>query len=275
LKKSIHRSLGKVLNRLDGKGTHRQNGLSRVEITRLELALPRLGPSFDGYRIVQFSDLHMGTWLNRSRLASVIEMVNQEEPDLVAITGDFVTSDPDRYMEDLVEPLSGLQTRDGAVAVLGNHDHWTDPRAIRQALRRSEITDLSNEVCTLQRGEEFLHIAGVDDFLEDLDRLDLVLGKLPGSGPAILLAHEPDYADESAASGRFGLQISGHTHGGQIVLPLIGPPVLPPRGRKYPAGFYLVKGMKLYTNRGIGTTAIELRLNCPPEITVLTLRADR
>jgi hypothetical protein len=125
---------------------------------------------------------------------------------------------------------------------------------------------------TIQRGLDSLHIAGVDDILEDLADLDSVLDQLPHEGAAILLAHEPDFAKKSAASGRFDLQLSGHTQGGQVVLPLVGPPILPPLGRKYPKGFYQVKDMLLYTNRGVGTASLRLRINCPPEIAILTLQ---
>ncbi|OQY86641.1 MAG: serine/threonine protein phosphatase, partial [Anaerolineae bacterium UTCFX3] len=88
---------------------------------------------------------------------------------------------------------------------------------------------------------------------------------------AILLAHEPDFADVSAATGRFGLQISGHTHGGQVDIPLIGPPILPEMGKKYPSGLYNVNGMLLYTNRGVGVTTVNARFNCRPEITIYIL----
>jgi predicted MPP superfamily phosphohydrolase len=199
-------------------------------------------------------------------------MINREEPDLVAITGDFVTYDPDEFEEDLVGALQKLEPRDSSVAILGNHDHWTDPVLIRRILHQSNVIDLSNRVLTLRRGEDSLHIAGVDDTMEKLDDLDFVLEQTPEEGAAILLAHEPDFARKSASSGRFDLQLSGHSHGGQIVLPLVGPPVLPPLGRKYPKGFYKIKDMHLYTNRGIGTTSIRLRINCPPEIAVLALQ---
>jgi predicted MPP superfamily phosphohydrolase len=248
------------------------NGLGQIEITRVNLSLPRLGAAFHDYKLVQISDLHIGTWLNRSRLEGVVEMINREEPDLVAITGDFVTYDPDEFEEDLVAALQKLEPRDSSVAILGNHDHWTDPVLIRRILHQSNVIDLSNRVLTLRRGEDSLHIAGVDDTMEKLDDLDFVLEQIPEEGAAILLAHEPDFARKSASSGRFDLQLSGHSHGGQIVLPLVGPPVLPPLGRKYPKGFYKIKDMHLYTNRGIGTTSIRLRINCPPEIAVLALQ---
>jgi predicted MPP superfamily phosphohydrolase len=112
----------------------------------------------------------------------------------------------------------------------------------------------------------------VDDILVKQDRLDVVLAKLPDSGPAILLAHEPDYADTSAETGRFGLQLSGHSHGGQIVVPFFGPVLTPYLGVKYYSGLYKVRDMWQYTNRGVGVIGFGVRFNCRPEITVFTLR---
>ena len=145
---------------------------------------------------------------------------------------------------------------------------------VRRALKASGVRDLSNRFITLERQGAQLHIAGVDDIIEHLDRLDLVLNSLPEEGSAILLAHEPDYANTSAASGRFDLQLSGHSHGGQVVLPLIGAPILPRLGRLYPSGLYQVRGMYQYTNRGLGMTGFNLRLNSHPEVTVFTLESS-
>jgi predicted MPP superfamily phosphohydrolase len=128
-------------------------------------------------------------------------------------------------------------------------------------------------VHTLERGGSLLHIAGVDDVWERQDRLDLVLDRLPAEGGAILLAHEPDFADTSAATGRFDLQISGHSHGGQVIAPFAGPLRLPHLGRKYPLGLYRVGDMLQYTNRGVGMVYPYVRFNCRPEITLFTLRA--
>lgn len=246
----------------------------QIDVSRHHLHLPRLSEPFEGYRIVQISDIHFGTWMNQERLRGIVEMVNAQLPDLIAITGDFVTFDADRFKEYLISSLNQLQPKDAAVAVLGNHDHWTDPDIVREVLWETAIIDLSNNVYSLSRDGASLHIAGVDCTLEGLDRLHHVLDKIPQDSAAILLAHEPDFADISAKSGRFDLQISGHSHGGQINLPLIGAPLLPPHGRKYPSGLYRINGMYHYTNRGVGTASMQLRFNCPPEITVFTLRTN-
>jgi predicted MPP superfamily phosphohydrolase len=242
-------------------------------VTELALTLPRLPSAFHGYRIVQISDIHIGTWMNRRRLAKVIDTVNQLNPDLVVITGDFVYYDKEENAEELISPLSGIDAKDGTLAILGNHDYWANPGMVREIIKASGILDLSNAVQTFERGNTLFHIAGVDDYWERKDRLDLVLDALPREGAAILLAHEPDYADFSANTKRFDLQLSGHSHGGQVILPFLGPPILPLYGRKYPMGLYQVRNMLQYTNRGIGVIPPAIRFNCRPEITALTIQS--
>jgi predicted MPP superfamily phosphohydrolase len=250
-----------------------------LDVTSAHVELPQLAREFDGYRVVQISDIHADGSTMPSHLNEALRLVNSQAPDLCAITGDFVTSEtlskgsPKVALQWLTGWLRELDPRDGVVAVLGNHDHWVDAALVRRALKESCVIDLSNDALLLRRGEASLHIAGVDDVLEQKNRLDLVMERMKKPGAAILLAHEPDFADESAATGCFDLQISGHSHGGQVKIPIFGPPILPPLGRDYPAGFYQVKGMLLYTNRGLGMLPPRVRLNCRPEITVLTLRA--
>lgn len=244
-----------------------------LEITSHSLILPRLHPAFDNYRIIQISDIHLETWMTPKRLAEVIKTTNMLRGDLIAITGDFVTDLYHRTPTDLIENLSKLKAPDGVFAVLGNHDYWTNIKTIRQVLELSGITELSNAVHTLERDGVSLHIAGVDDYWENKARLRDVLDQLPDEGAAILLAHEPDFAVISAQSRRFDLQLSGHTHGGQVILPGIGPLVLPMYGRKFPKGLYQVEDMLLYTNRGLGTARPQLRFNCRPEISMITLHA--
>jgi predicted MPP superfamily phosphohydrolase len=235
--------------------------------------LPRLPAEFDGYRIVQVSDIHIGDWMNADRLVQVVHQVNAQSADLIAITGDFISRRPGAHAHDLACGLSRLEARDRVVAVLGNHDHRGNAGIVREILRASGVRELANAVYTQQRGTALLHIAGVDDILLGRDRLDEVLAALPGESAAILLAHEPDFADVSSATGRFDLQISGHTHGGQIAAPFKGPLLLPYLGFKYPSGRYQVGDMIQYTNRGVGMIRPFIRFNCRPEVTVFELRA--
>ena len=242
-----------------------------IDMQQVRLTLPRLPAPFHGYRVAQLSDLHMGDWLTRSRLDEAVSLTNEQKPDLIVITGDFVSSLSTTIVNDLVEALGKLRAADGVVAVLGNHDYWTDDATIRQVMRDSHIADVSNDVYTLRRNGAQLHIAGVDDIWEGKDKLDIVLGKLPAQGAALLLAHEPDFADTSATTGRFDLQLSGHSHGGQVVVRFMEPLRLPPYGQKYHTGLYKVGGMLQYTNRGVGMISPHVRFNCRPEITLFTL----
>lgn len=246
---------------------------TNLTVSRIKVPIPKLSDRFEGYRIAQISDLHAGTWLNQERLQRVVDMINAEQPDLVAITGDFVTHGevmPLQHM--IIDPLANVNAPDGIVAVTGNHDYRTNVGHVREILKSGNIRELKNNSIVLERDQAKLAIAGVDDVWAHKADLDRVIKTLPEADvPAILLAHEPDYADASARSGRFALQMSGHSHGGQIRLPFMGPPYLPRYGRKYPIGQYQVRNMIQYTNRGIGMTPPNFRFGCPPEITIFDL----
>jgi uncharacterized protein len=240
----------------------------------VEIVLPRLDPAFDGYRMVQFSDIHMDSHMTSDRLRSIVEQVNAQQPDLTVITGDFITRRMHYVPDEMIDVLRQLRAADGVLAVPGNHDYYNyQINNVRRIMQGSGITDLSNRVHSLKRGEAQLHIAGVDDVVYRKARLDLVLDELPDDGAAVLLAHEPDFADISAPTGRFDLQLSGHTHGGQIRLPVVGAVISPTHGTRYSRGLLDIDGMWLYTNVGVGTVSFNLRFNCRPEITVFTLRA--
>jgi uncharacterized protein len=242
------------------------------EVTQNEIQMPGLDRAFDGYRIVQITDLHAGDGISRANLEKVVELVNEQKPDLVVITGDHVSRKPRQHIE-LLDTLAKLQPRDLTLSVLGNHDVFNDPTPIRAAIQQVGITLLENTVYTIRRDLATLHIAGVGDVFAQQDKLDRVLAQLPATGAAIMLAHEPDFADETAATGRFGLQLSGHSHGGQIRIPFYGS-YLPELARNYPLGRYQVKDMVQYTSRGIGMIKLYARFNCRPEISVFKLVAS-
>jgi predicted MPP superfamily phosphohydrolase len=248
-----------------------------IDVENVEIRLPNLPVAFSGFCITQISDIHFGGWMNRERLADVVDLTLDTKPDLIVVTGDHVdgeqwTSELDAVVDGYVVEMSRLGTKYPTLGILGNHDHWTDAGKVRELLVRSNILELKNDVYSIEKGGGQMHIAGVDDIWLGYDRMDEVLAKLPDSGPAILLAHEPDYADTSAATRRFDLQLSGHSHGGQIVVPFSGPVLTPHLGVKYPSGLYRVGDMWQYTNRGVGMIGLGVRLNCRPEITVFTLK---
>lgn len=249
--------------------------LHEIEVTRHELTLPGLGPAFDGYRIAQLSDVHLDGWMTSERLARAVKLANAEAPDLIAFTGDFVSRQLPIDTPGLVDAFRSASAPDGVMAVLGNHDHLVGAEAVLRLARAAELRELVNDVHTLRRGSDSLHIAGVDDLLQGFLRIDRVLDKLPESGAAVLLCHTPDFADVAGPTGRFGLQLSGHSHGGQFVFPPFGPVVRPRYSRRYPLGYYEVAGMHLYTNRGLGTIHVPLRLNCRPEVSIFNLRSPR
>jgi predicted MPP superfamily phosphohydrolase len=242
---------------------------------RLEVEIPGLEPAWDGYRLAHLTDIHLGQWLSPARLEGVVDLTNSLDADLIALTGDFLSYDLDGSARDLEREFARLRAKDGVFAVLGNHDHWVGAERVRALLDRCRIRELRNDVVTLPREAAVLHLAGVDDVMVHQDDLAQVLRRLPPDGPAILLAHEPDFADRAARTGRFGLQLSGHSHGGQIVLPGFGSLIRGPHCWKYPVGRYQVKKMTLYTNRGLGSNMWWIRVNCPPEIALVTLRTPQ
>lgn len=247
-----------------------------VKIEHVNLRLPRLTPEFSGIRIAQISDIHMGGWMNAERLQMVVDLVIGQNPDFLFLTGDFLVGhffdkNSEQYLQDLISILSPLAKSIPSFGILGNHDYWTSAGAVRAMLKSCGIVELANSIFTISRGKEKLHFCGVDDIWEGHVRLDGVVDKLKDNSVAILLAHEPDFADISAETCRFDLQVSGHSHGGQVVFPFYGPPILPYLGQKYHTGLYQVGNMFQYTNRGVGMAMLPVRFNCPPEITLFIL----
>lgn len=255
---------------------------NEVTVEQLEIPIAGLPDAFDGFRIVQLSDLHYGPYTGEREISAAVRQANDLQPDLTLLTGDFVTSptlDKGTATRRILEHaskcarlLAGLHATRGVLACLGNHDVSVDADAIAETLNSAGIPVLSNSSRRVERDGARLWVAGVDDALYGHPDMEKALAGIPAKGTVILLAHEPDYADVAARS-PIALQLSGHSHGGQIRLPFIGAPYLPPLARKYPFGHYRVGNMDLYTNRGIGTIVLPLRFNAPPEVTLITVRA--
>jgi hypothetical protein len=250
-----------------------------VQVETVALKMPRLARAFSGLRIAQISDIHMGGWMNLERFQHVADMIRAQNPDLLLITGDFLLGHgfaeaSQQSLKDVGEVLVTLAKAIPTFAVLGNHDYWTNAKAIRRMLITCGIINLTNTVFGLTRDGRNLYLCGVDDVWAGDVRLQDVTSRLTDDSAAILLAHEPDFADTSAATDKFDLQISGHSHGGQVVIPFYGAPVLPYLGRKYPRGLYQIGRMFQYTNRGVGMHRLAIRFNCPPEITLFVLEGE-
>jgi predicted MPP superfamily phosphohydrolase len=257
-------------------GTHARHEL---EIVRRTILIRDLPDSFRGFRIAQISDIHLVEWTEPWFLQRVVDATNKLAPDLVALTGDFISNGPRsvsvayKAMPVCAEVLSGLRCP-LRYAILGNHDATVDPGMVIRALASVRIPTLVNSFTAIERGNDRLWLCGVDD--PGTSQPDLTLAVPPNPGaPVILLAHEPDYADGVRRHPRaplIDLMLSGHSHGGQVRIPLIGPLVLPPMGRKYVEGLFRIDQMQLYVNRGIGTVSLPFRFDCPPELTEITLQ---
>jgi predicted MPP superfamily phosphohydrolase len=253
------------------------------ELVNIEVELENLHPIFEGYKIINLSDIHLGQWISPEYLEGLINYVNKQNPDVITLTGDYVSYILDNYEKTLEKSFAKLNPKDVKVGILGNHDHWLGADKIRNIFKKSGIIDLSNSVYTIDKSQEpfesdsqfekILHIAGVDCVTVCKDDFEKVMEELPEEGPAILLSHEADFAEISSISGRFGLQISGHSHGGQFIIP--GTNITPFRcsySSKYPVGEYKVRNMVQYTSKGLGTNIFWVRINCKAEITVFTLK---
>jgi predicted MPP superfamily phosphohydrolase len=244
-------------------------------------SLPRLSEEFDGLRVAQISDLHFRPYTGEREIQAAVEAVNAAHPDLIVLTGDYVTSTwlfhfgqrTADGVEDCAEILKRLHAPLGIFAVLGNHDWNTDADRISEALKSAGIRVLRNEAVALERGNSRLWIAGTDDAYVHKADLDRTLAGIPADEPVLLLAHEPDFADV-AARYPVDVQFSGHAHGGQIFIPGVGAPYLPPMGRKYVRGHYKVGDMHLYANRGIGVHGAPMRFYASPEVTIAQLRTS-
>lgn len=235
-------------------------------VDRVPIRLKNLHPALEGFTMLQMTDLHLYPLTQPSLIEKSVVMANSLNPDLVVMTGDYVWQVLDA-IDELAPILSGLNARYGVYSSLGNHDYWLDAEVITATMEAAGLPVLVNQGLTIQQGGGSFYLAGLDDGWSGNPDLDATLeGARPGD-PVILLCHEPDLADLFSKDGRVDLQLSGHTHGGQIRIPGIGALILPYLGRKYDFGMYKIKDMLLYTNRGIGVISEPVRYNCPPEIT--------
>jgi predicted MPP superfamily phosphohydrolase len=242
-----------------------------LDVTRLELPLQKLPDAFAGVTIAQISDLHFGPFMQAPEMAQVVEHVNSAEPDLIVITGDLVSRVDQGEPGMIVETLRRWRAPLGVYAILGNHDWWEGASTVSDALARAGVVVLSNRNVPLKRDGQTLHLAGVDDVWCGKHDLTAALAGIPARSAVIALVHEPDFADTLAGDARVLLQLSGHSHGGQVRVPFCGGIWYPPWARKYPRGLYAIRDLTLYTNRGIGMVSRPIRFACRPEITFLTL----
>jgi len=241
-----------------------------LSLERHTIKLPRLPSALEGLRIVVLSDFHLQPFTQLPHIQKAIHLADSLRPDLVVFLGDYVDSTVDA-IHDLAPALGQINSRFGSFGVLGNHDHWKGARIVTDALTHSGISVLRSKGTSISCGGAKLFLAGIDSIWAGRPDLNTALADHRSNAPVVLLVHEPDYGDIAAEDGRIALQLSGHSHGGQIRVPFLGALQLPSWGKRYDQGLYRVKEMALYTNRGIGVVDIPLRINCPPEVTELTL----
>jgi predicted MPP superfamily phosphohydrolase len=240
-------------------------------VDRVPISIKNLHPDLEGFTLLQMTDLHLYPITQPSLIQKSVAIANSLNPDLVVLTGDYVWQVLDAIGE-LAPILAGLDAKYGIFSTLGNHDYWLDAGVITATMEAEGLPVLINQGLTIQQGKGSFYLAGLDDGWSGKPDLDATLEGANKGDPVILLCHEPDLADQFALDGRVSLQLSGHTHGGQIRLPGIGAIILPYLGRKYDIGLYKIDEMLLYTNRGIGVISEPVRYNCPPEITQFVLQ---
>jgi predicted MPP superfamily phosphohydrolase len=261
-----------------------------VEITNVPVRLPGLPQRWDGLRVAQMSDLHLGPFVRLGQVQRAVELCSGLAADLIVLTGDFVSRSA-RYATACATELGKLSARLGVYAVLGNHDNWTDADEVAAQLAGAGITVLRDEERGIELDGTRLWLLGIEDagytgfgggsfsdframWQGRAEALAGMLGRVPGDEPRVLLVHNPDFT-EMLPEGRIDLALCGHTHGGQVRLPVVGAPAVPSCfGQKYASGLTTNEHTIVYVNRGIGVTGVPVRFNCRPEITLLHLRRN-
>jgi predicted MPP superfamily phosphohydrolase len=254
-------------------------GRLNLETTAQTILLPRLPRAFEGFRICQLSDIHIGPFMPAEEIRKYVAIANAQKAEIVVLTGDFVTFDPDTQ-QAVVEALSGLRAPFGVYGCLGNHDAWARVEdSITELFRQTGVRILRAANASIATHGESLNLIGVD-FQSPRrfgpsppvrDLLGNIVDLIDRDRVNILLSHNPDTFDRAAELG-VDLSLAGHTHGGQFALEFISPEIAPSRlVTPYVAGWFRKPGGQLYVNRGIGTIFIPIRVGAPPEITVYRL----
>jgi predicted MPP superfamily phosphohydrolase len=249
-------------------GAH--NDVYDLEVTRHEILIDDLPPSFDGYRIAFLTDTHVAGFVRPDYHAAIVAQTAAFDPDAIFLGGDFVTWNRDipHFAERV---LSKLRAREGIFAVLGNHDIWAGPTEIAALLREHGVELLTNRSVILARGGDRLPLVGIDEVYRGTPDVRAAFAGIAPEGPCLAISHHPDITD-LLGSHRIDLLVCGHTHGGQIRLPFFGPIVVPSKHEgSFAAGFHRLGPVLLYVSRGLGAIP-PLRILCRPELATFTLR---
>ena len=279
-----------------------KNSSEDLTLSKLEINIPSLPVAFDGFRIGMLSDPHLGTCSNGSLLKRAIDLLSSEKLDLLVLAGDYVLvldlfasrffynhfsqssyeqicsktiptfeeslAQGEYFFKQVALEATRLNPKHGIVAVLGNHDRWNSADNCCSILGNSGIKMLLNSSITVSSSGSELEIYGCDDYSTGIPQ-----APEPTKTTRILVSHNPDFLSELAESGTFDLGLAGHTHGGQINLPALGPVALNIKDSRLIQGLISLNGTQIFVSRGIGTSGLPWRLNCPPEVNLLTLRS--
>lgn len=246
------------------------NDVYDIEVTRHEVFIDDLPPEFDGYRIVFLTDTHVASFVRRSFYKALCEQARNFDPDLVLLGGDFVTWN--RHIALMGEVLSpAFAARDGAYAILGNHDYWAGGDEVRATLEARGVKFIINKSTQLRRGRATLSLIGIDEIYRGTPDVAAAFAGVDESKPCIGVSHHPDVID-LVEDRRLDLLVCGHTHGGQIRFPFFGAVVVPSQHEDlYAAGFRRLRNVLIYVSRGIGSIP-PLRILCRPEVATFILR---
>ncbi len=237
-----------------------------LTLTETDITVAGLPPALSGLRIGLLTDIHRGRWVSHDDVTAAVQLLMTSRPDIVVLGGDYVTYTDRAYVEPAAESLAALNAPHGVFAILGNHD---DDRDTASALGARGFEVLRDARTELTIRHEVLNVTGVRFWTKKAGEIAPILRGARGT--TVLLAHDPRRLTEAAALG-VPLVLSGHTHGGQVVLPGLGAIA----AQKFPVvyGFARQERTSLFVSRGVGTVYLPVRWNCPPEVAVLTLRSD-
>jgi uncharacterized protein len=262
-------------------GTYGTVGAKCIGVTKHAVAVKNLPRAFHGKTVAFLADFHHSIFVPRFYLEHVVEVTNALAPDFLVYGGDYVTFGKkhrwlhgDKYIEPCFDILKNLRAKIAALGVAGNHDTWAGLDRIYAAMKNAGIKPMHNGGYWFESGGERLRICGVTDIRTHKPDVDLALGDATERDAVILVSHNPDVAEEKIHDNRVGLQLSGHTHGGQVVLPFIGAPIVglcSSYGQKYRYGIVQGPRCPVFVTSGVGTLPIAIRINCPPEVVLITL----
>jgi predicted MPP superfamily phosphohydrolase len=245
---------------------------SWVRVERPTLPLSRLPQEFDGLRVAFLTDIHHGPYVSLDFVRGVVRTTLNLQPDLILLGGDY-SSNEAKYIAPCLDVLGALRAPLGVYGVLGNHDYWHGLAETRAGLKAAGITELTNAGVWLARGGSLFRLAGVDDLWRGKPDVAAAVGEATAADACLLVSHNPDVA-ETLRDPRVGLMLSGHTHGGQVVVPGYGAPIVPSRyGQKYLRGLVDAPVTRVYVSRGLGTVSPPMRFGCRPELTLITLKS--